>query len=181
MNTKNKKLTIPVILSATILIAGIFAFAPIENASSTHVETIASTVGLACATETVTLSAGIDGNAITLTYTPALQLLGLRVTINDSDDAIGFDALATVNGAEVQTAAVVESIDNEGDEILSQMDTNVPLTLAAGGALVLTVDDDDGSDMESTDVITFQSCVLVSDPTNFDATDILISGTGIAE
>lgn len=181
MNTKNKKLAIPAILVATVMVAGIFAFAPIENASTVHTEVIASAIGLACATETVTLTAGIDNDPITLTFTPAIQLLGLRVSIDDNADDIGFDADPTVNGAIIQTGGIFEDIDDIGTEIIGQYNAETTFSITAGGALVMIVEDDTGGAMAAADVITFQACGLVTDPANFGPASFLITGADVAE
>ena len=61
------KLTIPSILAATVLIAGIFAFMPVEKASTVHtgigtnqIEQIQKTLPTAGTTVTLTITASTD-------------------------------------------------------------------------------------------------------------------------
>jgi len=56
------KLIIPTILTATVLVAGIFAFMPVQQASTVHT-TIVADVGEAAAIDLVNVAGGTDADA----------------------------------------------------------------------------------------------------------------------
>ena len=190
----NKNITIPTILAATIFVAGIFAFSPVQEASTVHTTLIAGTVGLACLTDSATYSADqVDNDDFTLTFGKAITILGLRAqstdTSGDGDgaDEIGIEADPTVNGAIVQSIIVDDATDtenissNEQTDLLTTMDLAEPMTVLEGGAVVFTVDASVGTVLEDTDIITFEVCGLITDPANFVDADLVITGNNLAE
>lgn len=129
------KLTIPAILTATVLIAGMFAIMPIEKASTTHRSTkaISATLvpnsitadtiaaGSITASEAPNLDVPVSSRADGSVYTPAraAKIDNLDTTISsraDSSDINGQDRFMTINipaGARGigSTAITLEKID----------------------------------------------------------------------
>ena len=80
-----KKLVIGAIATATVLLAGIFAFLPVQQANAVHLSIQAATAG-----PTTLTSLGIDpaagGTAVTLTCDVAFQLIDVDI-VNTTDPA----------------------------------------------------------------------------------------------
>ena len=180
-----EKFIIPSILAATILVAGMFSFIPVQQATTVHTTIGSATADLTCVTETVTATQALDNDDLTITFdNDAIEVLRLGVTLTDNADQLGIDADPTVNGAVIQTVAIADNaapfISDEGLEVLSAMKTT-SMSVTSGGAISWTWDGDGGADVENGDVITFQICGLVQNAGAFDATDITITGTGVGE
>ena len=82
------KLTIPAILTATIMVAGMFAFMPVEQASTVHLSAAGASTQLKTVTAAAVLGAVIDGGTVTtLTCPGGCVVKDITVTIvNDTGD-----------------------------------------------------------------------------------------------
>ena len=96
-----KKLVIPAILAATVLVAGAFAFMPVEKASTVHTTILAGTsqiVTLAPATALITPAAGgdaTDRTSCTKTSTTPFRVLGITLTtVTDANTNLDLAAFA---------------------------------------------------------------------------------------
>jgi len=138
------KLTIPAILVATVMVAGIFAFMPVQQASTVHTTstmTVSSATIALVADEMLEIreisvtNVDYDGaQAITITgaaATDEFTLLALIVDIGTAggitaNDQITFDVL-TVDGAiGALTTATDVTITTSGAEIISEVDITTP-------------------------------------------------------
>ena len=172
--------TVTAILGATILVAGIFAFMPINQASSVHTQVLAGQVGYGCVTELFTVPATYDGDTTTLTFTNQgadiyITYLSVQVTTGGAaNEAFGITS-ATADGSVTSIAFNDDAVgapDNTEVEILSFDGFGGGIYVQSTFAMV--VDDDEGAqDIDQNDVITFEICGLVSDPANFDGDDVL--------
>ena len=178
------KLTIPAILVATVMVAGIFAFIPVEQASTVHTTSILpGTVGLGCATEAVTLLATPDEDEILFTFTgegspiliKTITVIGTTGVVGG--ELIGFKAVSaggvstSVDTADLFITAIAEGSgadDAPGIELMNAMD-NDPIYVTTSLGLII---DDTAADNDVDEVFTFEFCGLVSDPANFDGADI---------
>ena len=135
------KLIIPTILTATILVAGIFAFMPVQQATTVHT------------TGTTTLAAG--------TFTT----IGLS-SINLAMDLFDASAINVVDGMEIEITSTVDyciqslqvhfiGIDADDDLNISSIEINdIPLTAANGADLnVLILTDQGVSTTLITDIV----------------------------
>jgi len=134
------KLAIPTLLVATIMVAGAFAFMPVEQASTVHTTAAAYDVKIA---ESVADTDTETGETFTLTCTADYQLVGLTVDMGagtyaggatDSfgvtiggDDIVNVAAAFMVLGANTlidnaeagiaaETVIITATSDNTGDE-----------------------------------------------------------------
>ena len=173
------KVTIPTILAATILVAGIFAFMPIEQASSVHTTILAGGYGYGCVTEAFTVPATYDGDTTTLTFTN--EGADIYITYFSADVTTGGAAnegfgitSATADGSVTSLAlqdAGVDAPDDTEREMLSGGGFGGGIYVQS--TLAMLVDDNEGAqDIDENDVITFEVCGLVSDPANFGGEDI---------
>ena len=97
----SKKLTIPAILATTVLVAGIFALMPIQEAGTVHTAIQATLVGKVA--EAGPDIATVAGETFTLTCTADYTILGLTLDMgagtyggtDDFDITIGGDRVAT--------------------------------------------------------------------------------------
>jgi len=114
------KLIIPAILAATVLVAGIFAFMPVQQASTVH-----TTLGTAA--DIATVDANVDA-----------ILLDTGTTLNDLLDTEVADILAdtAIIGALVGGAASLNAdIDNTQNQIANLVTTGSAAVAVAAGAL----------------------------------------------
>jgi hypothetical protein len=149
-----KKIVIPTILTATVLIAGMFAFMPIEKAQTVHTTILAGTMepfSVACTS--VTLAAADDDGDITLTVdTEPIVLMSATFQTNtvatDADDTVAVTAL-TVDDAGIGTEAaatltdvVFDAAPTEGDilSMFSGADAQTIAPLIVDDVATLTID-----------------------------------------
>lgn len=91
-----RKIIIPTILAATVLIAGIFAFMPVQKASTVH------TAIIAALSSTAVGAGGITSASI-------------------ATDAIGSDELAASGVTEINAAVLAALADQDGDGVLNTL------------------------------------------------------------
>ena len=177
------KLAIPAILTATIMVAGMFAFMPVEQASTVHTTLSAQTTGIACATEAVNLLATSNNDILTFTFTQPILIISIEMqgAANLAADTIGFDA-ATIDGEDaILTLGLIDGETLDDDPDLNWVNegpfTNSPIYV--GATLAITIDDDAGGETDVDDDITFVICGLVEDATSFDGTDVTAVQTAV--
>jgi len=135
------KLAIPAILVATVMVAGIFAFMPVEQASTVH-DTIRSTQLEIRQVTAVGVDAAIDNNVLTITADDQpFQLLGVRFipgttgTPVANTDQFEFDIIE-VDGATMTTSltAADKTITAGGYDVLHELaeSANYPILGVTG-------------------------------------------------
>ena len=82
-----KKLAIPAILAATIMVAGLFAFAPVEQASTVHQLQSGSSNSVLVLDKTLPVA----GTVIDYTFTATTDSI-IREIIMDNTDTVGDDS-----------------------------------------------------------------------------------------
>ena len=151
---------IPTILAATIVVAAIFAFAPVQNAVSVHT-TIQGALGtsgddLLASSQTITIDEvtvtdSNTGDVVTLTCTDNYVLLGLSADYVLIDD--GDDILVEANGVGV--------FADEGDGGLGPVGVQILETAVSGTAAtdvtITFTDADTGGDED----VVLRSTVLI--------------------
>ena len=177
MKMKNK--IIPATLAVVLAIGVGMMFAPVEQATTVHTTFILpGTMGLACATESVAMTTdtnAVDNDIVELTILVDMTIE--RITISEgaagdlAGDTIGFDAM-TLDGKTVTVGATAEDIDDASPVEITEEMGIFTLQINAGDVLALTIDDNDGTLVDDTDLIDFEICGLVADPANFDGADI---------
>jgi len=95
------KITIPTILTATILVAGIFAFMPVEQASTVHTTIQDSQTAIKSVTSAVTAysaaDSATDSKVFTLDPNKAFVLEEIIITVADNDaTSDGADAVSVI-------------------------------------------------------------------------------------
>ena len=126
------KLTIPAILVATVMVAGIFAFMPVEQASTVHDTIQANTVQLVRVTEiSANFPADIDdGLDMEVASDNPFCLVALTVeTDMDAADALGFSAIqlddieiTDLNGVTIADATVNDADQNDENVTVDWID-----------------------------------------------------------
>ena len=131
------KLTIPSILAATVLIAGIFAFMPVEKASTVHSSLGMKIDGVQTTVDNIETTVTEKASALRiLEHTDGDQDAGDKYTVDCTTDYVVIGIIAnmtgTIGAGNVNTLAVTvggaDIIDNEG-----------PLTAEFGGKGVRTL------------------------------------------
>lgn len=154
------KIIIPTILTATILIAGLFAFMPVQQASTVHTTILAGTSQVRAVAEAAVDVAAAPGTTLTLTCNAPFDVLGFTVVqtagtndntaaaaVADQDGAAAaFAAAAIPGGAGIGTAAMG---DGEQQSFTDGRD------VAAGGTASVTITDATVVDVDSTTVTWF--------------------------
>ena len=181
-----KATIIPVILAATVIIAGIFALSPVDKVSTTHIDNVAiadSNVGVLSLEKTLPDGGGINppGTAVTWTFSTNEDTI-IRAIWIASDDSFcttkfGIGNLEYRNSDDVLDGANNAFCDNLSDAEMTdflhlweqevdvdQANNNVEawsdyIPLEAGDNLVLTfTDNDNSSDFDNLTVwIAFQN------------------------
>jgi len=90
------KLTIPAILVATVMVAGIFAFMPVEQASTVHDTIQATSLQIQTVDSTPAAFAISDDDVLEITSTDAYSLLAITCTIADPNGGIADLAAPTI-------------------------------------------------------------------------------------
>ena len=187
------KLTIPAILVATIMVAGIFAFMPVEQASTVHDSITAAAVGLACVTETLTVAGEIDNDEVIFTFSNEgapifiTSLSGQVTTGGAANEAFGIQATQDIGAEETEVDgnefeitlndASAAAPDNTEREMFSGALFENGIFVETVFQLIIDNDEGAGQAVDAADVITFEICGFVSDPANFDAADVTITQT----
>ena len=177
------KLTIPTILVATVLVAGIFAFMPVQQASTVHT-TLGSAADLA------TVDANVDAILLdTGTTLPAtLDHLNITVLPADAVDAGSAHSLALANG-EATAAIAILVTDSAGAPVLALVAGDFTgVANSRDGAAVATLDTAvevsdglytmvlDSADFGGIGFVEYILIVTVDDLDDDDTTEV---GTGI--
>jgi len=114
------KLTIPAILAATVLVAGIFAFMPVEQASTVHDTIIGENTQIISVDSTAADFAYTDNDELRISSSEPYQLIGVTCTNDDSADAdavVDFPNLVvTVDGSVDVTD--VNSVNVDVDDVV---------------------------------------------------------------
>ena len=143
------KFAIPAILTATVLLAGIFAFSPVEQASTVHT-TIQTAVGTQQA-EVGVIAADADGaSTTTLTCDAAFEVTQITVqTIGTVDAAETVDVDFDVDGAganwtvDVNYIAAVNVSDNENTALMNDdSGATGPIIATTDGRVIVTLNAD---------------------------------------
>ena len=168
-------------MAVTVLLAGFFAFSPVDQAVTVHTTIIAASYGPACATESVTMDAGApDNDTISFTFDDPVVLVTLRGeatgTYTGGADGWGVDVL-TLDTVTIDIGAGpgVDAIDPD-EEILHQFDFTNDIIVQSN--ITFTINDTD-NDLDPSDVIDFAFCVIVTDPANFTDASITTLVTAV--
>ena len=139
------KIAIPAILVATVMVAGMFAFAPVEQASTVHT-TVSSDIIVF--TETLTLdAANTDNDTLDLTCNQPFAVLAILFPdgADTADSLFGIDGVnISLDGTAATTAAVLlgANIPDDGvssEEVLSTLVTDIVLAAPADGEVQLVL------------------------------------------
>jgi len=132
-----KKLAIPAILAATVMVAGIFAFMPVEQASTVH------------ASGTITIESDADIDTILTNTGTILTNTGTTLQANIEDQRRGLYFNTHVTGADIDEIILVPLATGEafsahvvlsssGTGACSNLETGGDVTLLAGAANAVT-------------------------------------------
>ena len=157
MNKMKKKITIPAILAAVILVAGIFSLMPIYQASTIHSTVGTTTVPVQLLLGTVNPATFADGLTITIECNADYALLGLLF-----DGGQGTDDGTELIDINVGTFDVVENVDAYADNANTELD----LVIAAVDAddIVITWQIGGGDDNADEDLEEVIATVISSAP-----------------
>jgi len=104
------KLTIPVILVATVLIAGIFAFMPVEKAQTVH---------------DILLASGVQFRTLSDTCTSTGTTNDCLITISSDKDYLVWDISVDMSAWDAGDTVQVEDFAIGGVNFLEAVDTNI--------------------------------------------------------
>jgi len=96
------KLTIPVILAATVMVAGIFAFMPVEQASTVH-ETIQNTQATVTADQVITIDLDAPFILISLSVSCTQGVSATQCAGDEDMDLVSY----TVDGGDTNAVTIV--------------------------------------------------------------------------
>ena len=160
------KLTIPAILAVIVLSAGVFAFMPINQASTVHTTILASNTGIVSvqaldiSNANANFSCDDDGDdgAITFTLdvgTDSAELVSLFIDTNVATDGGDFlDVAINADGVEVLEAARIDAAPSGDTEFMSAFsedgsnegEGNIgPLVFSDTLVLTIGCEEDDGN------------------------------------
>lgn len=131
---------IPAILTATVLLAGFFAFSPVEEASTVHTTIQATAIQIQTVDSTPPAFAITDNDEMRITSTDAYVVLGIECTFVDTDGGVA-DAtpgpVITVDGA---TATPGLDLGDPGVTSTDRYLTDLSDYVSEGGADSLVFD-----------------------------------------
>ena len=138
------KIVIPAILGITIIIAGIFAFMPIEKAATVHTTIIADLQGTSALTDTIVKT------TLNVANTPGTILLDVQVDQDFTAEIGQFfvtvaDATVTIQDIRIENAGgtVVETIDFVdiavvvGSQIVFPQDVHPNISLPTDWSIII--------------------------------------------
>jgi len=121
------KLTIPAILVATVMVAGIFAFIPVEQASTVHETIQDSQLQIKTTTDTVAITDGgaTTAGTVTINLGAPFQLIAFTIECNPGDPSTGTDTTFCEVGESMQITTL--AIDGQADafDITMTVETGV--------------------------------------------------------
>jgi len=181
------KLTIPAILAATVLVAGIFAFMPVEQASTVHTTLATSADNTALSTDVGDASAGTIGGSLTAGIEAVETQIAALVTTGNAAEVAGTTASSTLTpiaAAAAGTGIAYITVDvtsantlvtggadtivvSSGATVLCTLATAVAATTCIGahtGANAITVAETDGGVDGTNAAFTVVVAVIASSP-----------------
>jgi len=138
------KLTIPTILVATVMVAGAFAFMPVEQATTVHT----TIQGTQLIDRTDSASATVAATDFTFTCDRGCVIQGIHIDDDDDGTAtqnVVVESYSVTNmvGAEALlfdfTDVIVDDDDTGDPEGIIDSTGALPLTLAAGNSMVIAI------------------------------------------
>ena len=137
--TNMSNFTIPIILVFTVVVAGVFAFAPIENASTVHTQIFANSAHIS--EDSASVVAGAAGEDITVTCptnSNGCHILDIYIRENDGiGNSMNLDTANAVIDDVVYEIALDLNIDlNEGAQAVP---TVSGVAIGAGDTLTIAV------------------------------------------
>ena len=159
---------IPAILVATVMVAGIFAFMPVEQASTVHDTIIASTTDIRQIQQTIVFdaTAAVDNDLIRISSAEPFEILSIifdaSTNLAGVGDAFGIDDVF-LNGKTTTAGAIAEADPTVLDdrEILDAL--GQPDTFASQFDLLID-DDADGNVIDTGDELDI-TIIVIADPT----------------
>lgn len=151
-----RKYVIPGILVLTILVSGVFAFSPIEQAATVHTTIQASTDQTQVRQFTI---ADINGNGVATIDCATDTWILEALTWDVSGAVFGGDETATiaVGGLTVGTATTTQAQATQGDLLATLEITSLPII--AGDNVVVTIVEGAG---DNTETITITATITVN-------------------
>ena len=153
------KVFVPAILGITILIAGIFAFSPVDKAASSHVTIQTDAVDLVEIQSTVCNITGAATCDLTMDIGNGVSGYLLSFEIDHTDGGTtGDDDVPTFAAITIQTVAGTDPADNaDSTTILGQT-----IIGAAGDDITLNVECDGDAACDDGDTVQFTLRMLIS-------------------
>jgi len=188
------KILIPTILVATVLVAGVFAFSPVDQAGTTHNTVLAGTTGLEC--ETTTNADVSDTTTVAITADDDFILQSVYVEFDGGDDNedIIFDGITVIagQGGEQNTIALgnfaidpntsaagtdgvanFEMLHTDGPDINGDVQFTATLHKLVGNSITfdftITAGTEDGNES-----LTITACAFINEG-DADSLDVAIS------
>jgi len=133
------KLTIPTILVATVMVAGIFAFMPVEQASTVH-----TTIQLQTVIKSDTDMDATDTIVLTCTQPFSVTSIVFETDNADATDDVSvkfdFDGSGTNWDSVTLSSDFVSFAATPDGEVLDTLDITAPIGGGAGGTVTFTVE-----------------------------------------
>jgi len=152
------KIAIPALLVATVMVAGIFAFVPVEQASTIHTT---SSSGLITEVETSTIldDSSADTHTITYTFDSDSIVYGIHIALPTTESADNYDiASVTVNGAALLEDTTFTNpganVDLDENWLQTYAHAQFPLHVEANDTIVIAIEEDDVNDGATDDTLT---------------------------
>ena len=138
------KIVIPAILVATILIAGIFALAPVEKAATVHTTIISDLQGTSILTDTavkvnldVANAAGTTLIDVSVNQDFTAEIGQFFVTVADENITIEDIRILNANDVEVEIINFADIVVGVGSEIVFPQDIHSNISLPANWSVIV--------------------------------------------
>ena len=133
------KYTIPIMLVATVLVAGIFAFMPINEASTVHTTIQNSQLQIKTTTDTVAITDGgaTTAGTVTINLGAPFQLVAFTIECNPGDPSTGTDVTFCEAGESMDISSL--AIDGQADAFVIVMNVEPGVSTDDDPAVVLSL------------------------------------------
>jgi len=173
------KIALPALLVATIMVVGIFAFAPVEQASTIHTTTSS---GLITEVETSIIldDSSSDTHTVTYTFNDDALVYGMQIVIATTDTGDDYDIGAvTVNGATLIRDTVFANPAADADIDVQYLQTHsfesVPLAIESGNTITLAIEEDDSAAGGTSETLTVTFVYSANSDATISASAVIIS------
>jgi len=173
------KIAIPALMVATIMVAGIFAFAPVEQVSTTHALSGSGPI-VSSVTSTILDDDSADTHTITYTFSDDALVYGMHIELGTTESSDNWDILTVTSkglALNEDTAFGNPSVNVDIDYAWLQTSSfeSIPLVLESGDTIVLAIAEEDTTDGATSETLTVTFTYTANDGTSISTSAVVVT------